>query len=225
MIRRTGKGRRLVITLILASAGSWATGCGAGDPGGDAVAAPPTSVSAAATTSSATTSSPTSTTSEPAPTTTTSTSAPSPSGPPELTPGDEGRRLTLSDFFNPSSYWTEDRYNIADQKNVSGIANTIQGCGSGSTQELELRLGNNFSRLTFSFGQANDSIDSDQNVSVEVVGNGSQMDIQSVPFNEIHDFDIPVTGVNALKIRLVLDDKVADCGGSVIGVIMDPVLS
>ncbi|MGY1749263.1 hypothetical protein [Modestobacter sp. SYSU DS0511] len=142
-----------------------------------------------------------------------------------LTSGDEGRQLTLADFFNPSSRWSEDRYDIADQKNVSGIATEVFSCNSDQARELEMRLGNNFSRLTFSVGQANDSRDSDQSVTVEVLGNESQREIQSVPFNEITDFDIPVDGVNALKIRFLLDDKVADCGGSVIGVLVDPVLS
>ncbi|TYP87223.1 hypothetical protein BD833_107163 [Blastococcus xanthinilyticus] len=142
-----------------------------------------------------------------------------------LTAGDEGRELTLADFFNPGQYWEEDRYDIADRKDVPGIATTVDSCYASSADELELRLGNNFSQLTFSVGQANDSLSSDQSITVEVLGNEAQREILSVPFNEITEFDIPVEGVNALKIRLLLDDKVADCGGSVIGVLVDPVLS
>jgi hypothetical protein len=60
---------------------------------------------------------------------------------------------------------------------------------------------------------------------VEVVGNNAQLEIRSVPFNEVQSFEVPVAGVNALKIRMVLDDKVPNCGGSVIAVITDPVLA
>jgi hypothetical protein len=155
-------------------------------------------------------------------TTTTATESDTPS---ELSTGASGRKLTLSDFFNPSSAWEEDRYDIADAKNVNGIATPVATCYSDSPQEIELRLGNNFKTFSFSVGQANNSTDSDQNVSVEVVGNNAQLEIKSVPFNVVQSFEIPVTGVNALKIRLVLDDKVADCGGSVIAVITDPVLA
>jgi hypothetical protein len=143
----------------------------------------------------------------------------------ELTPGTEGQRLTLSRFFNPESSWQEDRFTIAGEKNVVGIAAQVAGCSSAYAQELELRLGNNFSSLTFSVGQADSSDDSDQNLSVEVEANNAQVEIRSVPFNEVQEFDIPVTSVNALKIRMYLDDAVENCGGSVVGVIMDPVVN
>jgi hypothetical protein len=136
-----------------------------------------------------------------------------------------GRKLTLSDFFAPSSNWTEERFDIADTKNVTGIATPVQACYEGGAVELELRLGNNFSSFSFSVGQANTSLRSDQNVSVQVLGNNAQLDIESVPFNQVQSFTIPVAGVNALKIRMALDDKVATCGGSVIAVITDPVLT
>ncbi len=38
----------------------------------------------------------------------------------------------------------------------------------------------------------------------------------------MRDFEIAVSGVNALVIRMFLDDQVPDCGGSVVGVILDP---
>jgi len=96
----------------------------------------------------------------------------------------------------------------------------VSGCGS-YTQGIELRLGNNFKQLDFSVGQADNSANSDQNLSVEVLANNSQVEIRSVPFNEIQTFSIPVTGVNALKIRFGLDERVSECRGSVIGVITD----
>ena len=104
----------------------------------------------------------------------------------------------------------------------------MQYCGTGyAPRELELRLANNFDELTFSVGQANDSLASDQNVSVEVVGNNQQIDIRSVPFNQIQEFRIPVSGVNALKIDLSLDEDVQNCGrtGSVVAVLTDITLN
>ena len=138
-----------------------------------------------------------------------------------LDPEDEGRKLTLADFHMPSTAWDEERYDIADEKDVQGIAATVQQCGDYSPLELELRLANNFEELTFSVAQANDSRDSDQQLSVEVLANNEQVEIRSVPFNEIQDFAIDVDGVNALKILFYLDDNVDGCGGSVIGVLTD----
>ena len=138
-----------------------------------------------------------------------------------LDPEDEGRKLTLADFHMPTNAWDEERYDIADQKDVQGIAATVQSCGDSAPQELELRLGNNFEELTFSVAQGNDSRDSDQQLSVEVLANNEQVEIRSVPFNQIQEFTIDVDGVNALKILFYLDDNIDTCGGSVIGVLTD----
>lgn len=159
----------------------------------------------------------------PGPVTSTSTSSATPTPDDDAEgpqPGDEGRRLRLADFFEPSSSWEEERYDVADQKAVPGIAARVEGCYN-SYQELELRLANNFDELRFSVAQANDSRQSDQSVSVEVIANNSQAEIRSVPFNEVQTFTVPVSGVNALKIRFSLDDRVEDCGGSVIAVVSD----
>jgi hypothetical protein len=139
----------------------------------------------------------------------------------ELDPEDEGRKLTLADFFMPSTDWEERRYDIADQKDVQGIAATVDSCGDRFPEELELRLGNNFEELTFTVAQANDSLRSDQELSVEVLANNEQVEILSVPFNQLQEFTIDVEGVNALKILFYLDDDLEDCGGSVIGVLTD----
>ncbi len=132
--------------------------------------------------------------------------------------------MTLDDFFNPSSAWEEDRYNVADLRDVTGIAAEVAGCGDYQVQEIELRLGNNFSQLKFDAGQANDSARSDQSLTVEVLANNSQAEIRSIPFNEIQSFDIPVDGVNAVRIRLSLDYRVPECRPSVHGVLMESVL-
>lgn len=142
-----------------------------------------------------------------------------------LDPEDEGRKLTLTDFFMPSSNWEERRYDLAEKKDVQGIATTVSYCGDYGAQELELRLGNNFEELTFSVAQDNESPDSDQQLSVEVLANNDQVEIRSVPFNQIQEFTIGVDGVNALKILFYLDDNVQDCGGSVIGVLTDATVS
>jgi hypothetical protein len=181
----------------------------------------------ASTTSARSTSAPETT--SPAATSTSSSSSStssSPGGP--LGSDAAGRKLTLADFFQPDSQWAEKRYDIADKSQVQGIGTTVQYCGTGyAPRELELRLANNFDELTFSVGQANDSRASDQNVTVEVLGNNQQIDIRTVPFNQIQEFRIPVSGVNALKIALSLDEDVQNCGrtGSVVAVLTDITLN
>jgi hypothetical protein len=133
----------------------------------------------------------------------------------------EGRRLTLADFHMPTSDWDEERYDIADERDVPGIAAEVGYCGDSYPLELELRLANNFEELSFSVAQANDSQDSDQQLAVEVLANNEQVEIRSVPFNQVQEFTIDVEGVNALKILFYLDDDVEGCGGSVIGVLTD----
>lgn len=197
--------------LLLAVAGCAGEALSTDDP-----AATPTSSSPEETSSSATETTPSETTAP-------ETSADDSDGP--LDPEDEGRRLTLADFHMPLDIWEERRYDLADQKDVQGIAATVEYCGDSYPQELELRLGNNFEELTFSVAQDNDSFDSDQQLSVEVLANNEQVEIRSVPFNQIQEFTIDVEGVNALKILLYLDDNVDDCGGSVTGVLTDVTVS
>ena len=213
-----GRTPRLLGTALLTTAlllGTAACSSFAGDSA-DAPTTARRSTSASETTSSSATSTSPSTS---------STSA-SPGGP--LGTDAAGRKLTLADFFQPDSQWAEKRYDIADKSQVQGIGTTVQYCGTGyAPRELELRLANNFDELTFSVGQANDSRASDQNVTVEVLGNNQQIDIRTVPFNQIQEFRIPVSGVNALKIDLSLDEDVQNCGrtGSVVAVLTDITLN
>lgn len=127
----------------------------------------------------------------------------------------KGEPLTLSDFFRPSErYWEENRYDVADQRDVSGISSEIDECGTrgySDPEDLELRLANNFTRLMFTAGQANGSISSKQTLVVRVEGNGGQLDIKRIPFNEIATFDISVPDVNSVIIQVYLDDEVEDC--------------
>lgn len=133
-----------------------------------------------------------------------------------LGPQDKGRQLGLTDFFNVSSSWSESRFDVADRKDIQGLAAAVSNCNQASAEVLELRLSNSFSKLSFSVAQANDSAVSDQTLDVEVDGNNKQIDIHHIPFNQVQQFAIPVTGVNALKIAFYLDSQVSNCGaGSV----------
>lgn len=128
----------------------------------------------------------------------------------------KGQNLTLSEFFQPGDYWAENRYDVADENSISGIAREISECGAGYSgpARLELRLANNFDKLSFKAGQANQSESSRDTLVVRVVGNGNQIDIQRIPFNEVQDFDLDVADVNALEIEFYLDDEVSECGAS-----------
>ncbi len=133
-----------------------------------------------------------------------------------LGPQDKGRQLGLTDFFNVSYLWSESRFDVADRKDVQGLATAVSACNQESSQVLELRLSNSFSKLTFTVGQANDSAVSNQTLDVEIDGNNKQIDIRHIPFNQVQQFTVPVTGVNALKILFYLDNQVVGCGsGSV----------
>ena len=209
-----GRTRRTLGTALLTTAlllGTAACSSFAGDSAG-ATSSSHRSTSTARTTTPADTSTSTSTSSSSAPSS-------SPGGP--LGTDSAGRPLTLANFFEPDSSWAEKRYDIADKSQVQGIGTEVTNCYQGNARPLELRLGNKFKQLTFSVGQANDSQASDQKLVVEVLANNQQVEIQSVPFNQVQDFKIPVDGVNALKILLYLDNTVQRCGnGSVNGVII-----
>jgi hypothetical protein len=212
-----GRTRRMLGTALLSSTLLLgAAGCSsfAGDSA-DASTTSARSTSASETTSPADTSTSSSSSS--------STSS-SPGGP--LDTDSAGRPLTLANFFQPDTSWLEKRYDIADKSQVQGIGTTVSNCYQGNARPLELRLGNKFEELTFSVGQANDSEASDQKLVVEVLANNQQVEIQSVPFNQVQDFRIPVDGVNALKILFYLDNTVQRCGsGSVNGVLIAPTVN
>jgi hypothetical protein len=143
-----------------------------------------------------------------------------------LGPDKKGQKLGLSDFFNPSGPWTENRYDVADETGVSGMASDIEFCGIrdyDDSGKLEMRLGNNFDSMSFKVGQSNTSEASDQTLVVRVAGNNKQVDIWRIPFNEIQEFSFPVEDINALTIQFYLDDEVENCrqSGSVQAVMYD----
>ncbi len=227
-MERRDRGGRAVGTVLAAACVVTATACGgepsftAATPSSDTAA--PTSSSSAApgsTTSAAPTTTTATTTTAATTTAATTTATGSTTGGP-LQTDDAGRRLTLGDFFSPGSYWEEERYDVAGQQDVQGIGTEVSSCyGFQPEEALELRLGNNFDTLDFSVAQADDSRSSDQQVSVQVLANNEQVEIRSVPFNQVQTFSIPVAGVNALRIELALDEDNPDCGGAVTAVLTD----
>ncbi|SFP96704.1 hypothetical protein SAMN05660464_0332 [Geodermatophilus dictyosporus] len=188
--------------------------------GGSFTAAPTQGTSAAPTTSTAATT--TATTGAPTTTAPTTASATETGSGGPLETDDAGRRLTLRDFFEPGSSWEEERYDVAGQQDVQGIATDVSSCyGFQREDALELRLGNNFETLELSVAQADDSRSSDQQLTVQVLANNAQVEIRSVPFNEVLTLSIPVEGVNALRIELALDEDDPECSGAVTAVLTD----
>jgi hypothetical protein len=137
--------------------------------------------------------------------------------------------LGLSDAQSEVGQWEERRYEIADRSDVRGMGVPVTYCGDqgSSTPTLEYRLANRFKTLSMSMAQANSSKASDQQLTVAVIANGSQLDIQTVAFNQVKPLQLSIAGVNALQIRLFLNDKVTHCGygGGVTGVIEQLVVS
>lgn len=138
--------------------------------------------------------------------------------------------LGLADAQAKVGEWEESRYEIADRSDVRGMGVPVTYCGDNSgvsNAMLEYRLANRFKTLSMSISQANSSKQSDQQLTVAVIANGSQLDIQTVPFNQVKPVQLPVLGVNALQIRLSLNEKVKNCGygGGVTGVIEQLVVS
>lgn len=130
----------------------------------------------------------------------------------QLGPEDAGRTLGLSDFFDVDSTWSENRYGVAGRKEIPGIA-AIVGCGTSSSQSLELRLTNSFKSLKFSVGQGNNSSKSTQILDVEVTANNTQKDIRRIPFNTVQPFALDVTDVNAVILTFYLDQQSGECQG------------
>lgn len=130
-----------------------------------------------------------------------------------------GSPLTLADFFRPSSDWTENRFDVADKSDVSGISTEISNAYEDGADTLELRLANNFDQLSFRVGQANNSTSSEQTLIVKVLGNGKQLDVYRVPFNTVQEVSIPIKNVNAVKVRIYLDSEKRRENGSAVAVI------
>lgn len=144
--------------------------------------------------------------------------------PPVLNKDSTGRSLRTADFFRTPEEWRDGRFNVAGQQQLSGVSGPLSDCQeepSESTPTIELRLANNFDKITFDFGQSDDSADSEVIFYVQVTGNGSYIDQKSVPFNKIRTFEAPVSNVNALKIQMWLGGKNCGYDSDVDGVFMN----
>lgn len=143
-----------------------------------------------------------------------------------LDPSNTGdRELTLSDAArtDPEGDWRTDRFNIAEESDIRGNAVDLY-CYSEPT-ELEFRLENKFTELTFAVGQANSSDSSDNEIKLEVLGDGDQIDVKNIAFNKVESFTIDVTGVNALRLGTAIDDEDSECFGDTTAVLFDMRLS
>jgi hypothetical protein len=208
-------GRRLLIAGITAGL---LAGCGGGK---SPLAASPTPSSDAPTTPgpSETLSAPTETPTE------TPTESPAEEQPPAATStgpvvlgsNASGRELKLADVFSADGTWEESRYDVATRRDIQGMGVTLDSCGEYAAAQLELRLAQNFKKLTLSVGQANNSPSSDQKLVVEIVANGRQLDIRRIPFDRIQPFTENVAGVNALKLRFWIDAD--QCTGDIVAVV------
>lgn len=125
-----------------------------------------------------------------------------------------GQPLSLRDAHSFYPEWEEGLYEVADRSDVRAMGAPVTGCGLASySPHLEFRLANRFDSLSMNIAQANSSESSDQTLVVVIEGNDEQIDIRQVPFNEVVSIaDLDIDGVNALRVRLFLDDEDEDCG-------------
>jgi hypothetical protein len=125
--------------------------------------------------------------------------------PPVLDKGASGRDLTTADFFSTPEEWRDGRFNVAGKQALAGIAGPLNNCEEQASEyspTIELRLANNFSRVSMKIGQSDDSESSDSVVYVKLLGNGKYLDSTQVAFNKIQMLDASVLDVNALKIQV-----------------------
>jgi hypothetical protein len=125
--------------------------------------------------------------------------------PPVLDKNASGRDLTTADFFATPEEWRDGRFNVAGKQALAGIAGPLNDCeeqSSDYTPTIELRLANNFSKVSMKIGQSDDSKSSDATVFVKLLGNGKYIDSSQVAFNKIQSLDASVADVNALKIQV-----------------------
>jgi hypothetical protein len=126
-----------------------------------------------------------------------------------------GQPLNLGDAQSFYPDWEEGLYEVADRSDVRAMGVSVTGCGIADySPHLEFRLANRFNSLSMNVAQANSSESSDQTLIVVVEGNDEQIDIRQVPFNEVVSISaLDIAGVNALRVRLFLDDEDEDCSG------------
>lgn len=143
------------------------------------------------------------------------TSGASPSSPGSVPTERVGQPLSLRDAhsFYPDGEWEEGLYEVADRSDVRAMGTAVSICGQASNSPyLEFRLANRFDTLSMKVAQANSAQSSDQTLIVVIEGNDEQIEIRQVPFNEVVSIDnLSIDGVNALRVRLFLDEEDEDC--------------
>ncbi|WP_232022973.1 hypothetical protein [Actinomyces viscosus] len=133
----------------------------------------------------------------------------------------QGRDLTREDFFHPPEELEQNLYNVATTSGINGIGAKLEGTRG---IQLEFRLENRFTKLTFKAGQANDSESSDLLLRVGTYKDGKNDQLIDIPFNEVKPVEVDVSNVNALKIELLpltAEGKTNYRPGSITGVMFD----
>ena len=144
--------------------------------------------------------------------------------PPVLDKRASGRELTTADFFSTPENWRDGRFNVAGKQSLAGVAGPLEDCSEEpeyNSPTIELRLANNFSKISMRVGQSDDSRSSDTVVKVKILGNGAYLDSTQVAFNKIQRLDASVVGVNALKIQAWQTGEHCEGGSSVEAVLME----
>lgn len=132
--------------------------------------------------------------------------------PPVLDRSAANRDLRIADFFAAPVEWRDGTYDVASERALPGLSGPLRRCNEeeANAQTFELRLANNFTKISMRVGQANNSENSDAEVLVRVVGNGTFIDSTRVKFNKVQTVSVPVSQVNALKLEVFMTGKKCD---------------
>lgn len=143
---------------------------------------------------------------------------------PAIDADDRGRPLPLDRFLQLNGQWHANQFAIADKTGIQGIATETTQCSEDGAPTLEVRLGNHFQEVNLRVGISNDgSESSDQRAVVQIIGNGSVLSVNRVPFNKIQPITVDVKNVNALKVRVHLDPEVEQCGSGAAQIVLSDI--
>jgi len=112
--------------------------------------------------------------------------------------------LSKGDFFNVSTDWSEDRWQVPKVGEVTGLATEVGDCGE--PKMLEFRADGSYQRLKLEAAPGRDTRDSDQRLVVGIYDNQDFKDRVIVPYGKVGQLkEVDISGVSALKIQLTLD--------------------